>query len=618
MKSIRVESRRALQVIFGASILAIGQAAYAADVVGVGTNDDGTDSDIVAGTVNASDLDPALNLVTSGTVTAAGFEGALQTTVSGMSGDTTASAEFVNVSGRSGGSATLQLGVGATPNPVTVAGVADGTADDHAVNLGQLNTALAGVSVDINDLLDLDPAVTTNPSSGYSFTDCYLAPAGMGAQRVLCDGVDEAGSTNVDSQVILDTDTGAIELASSLEAGSVTRSTTFDALTDAGGTNYVDAEGNVVAAVADTNSLTPEQLAQLVANQASIATSMGADLDETVINPAALLANAVAGVEGDNAYLGVIDTNGTNAGDLTYADLLDTAGFTLADFGDDQVALDAAIQAEIDAYDASVEDDDTVAGVDVYRGEVNVVAETNGSGEGGVINMDADDSVNISAGNEIVIAAPNGITLDGGDAGVNIVGAGGAGVENGDDGSIGLTATDGTSSSQVTAGTTSVDATVTDADGDTLGLTVRATNNSNSAYTSLSGGTGSTTLTLSDSGASFSDHNGDAVVLSGIAPGVLGTDAVNVNQLNSGLAALRDDAYAGIAIANALDVVLPQEGNNMSMRLGAGYYGSASAYGLTLVGRVRENVFIDLGYGLSTEKNSGSTNGGKAGITIQW
>lgn len=193
-------------------------------------------------------------------------------------------------------------------------------------------------------------------------------------------------------------------------------------------------------------------------------------------------------------------------------------------------------------------------------------------------------------------------------------GGGGGGVAPDEDGNILIENADAEAGTATNIDITgdSFSATVTNAAGNTLGLNI------GTSETTLSGGTGTTVLTLNDNGATFDDGNGNAVVISGVANGVLGTDAVNLNQLESGLTMLRDDAYAGIAISNALDVVLPQEGNNLSMRLGAGYYQSASAYGLSIVGRVRDNVFIDVGYGLSTEKNSGSYNGGKAGITIQW
>lgn len=140
----------------------------------------------------------------------------------------------------------------------------------------------------------------------------------------------------------------------------------------------------------------------------------------------------------------------------------------------------------------------------------------------------------------------------------------------------------------------------------------------------LSGGTTSTTLTLNDDGADFG-----GAVISGVLPGVLGTDAVNLDQLNATVEAAvaelntainvaTDTAYAGIAISNAMDVVLPEPGKNMSMRLGYGFAGNASAYGITLVGRVRENVFLDVAWGKSTASGIDSENGGKAGVTFQW
>lgn len=193
-------------------------------------------------------------------------------------------------------------------------------------------------------------------------------------------------------------------------------------------------------------------------------------------------------------------------------------------------------------------------------------------------------------------------------------GGGGGGVAPDADGNIIIDADDTVTSSQLLINANTINLGVTNAGGQEHGIFIGTT------QTVISGGTSTTTITLTDDGADFGGAQ-----ITGIAAGTADNDAVNLSQLNAAVASVNgaingalDSAYAGIAIANAMDVVLPQEGNNLSMRLGAGYYGSASAYGLTVVGRVRDNVFIDVAYGLSTEKNSGSSNGGKAGITFQW
>ncbi|ODS34368.1 MAG: hypothetical protein SCARUB_00499 [Candidatus Scalindua rubra] len=110
--------------------------------------------------------------------------------------------------------------------------------------------------------------------------------------------------------------------------------------------------------------------------------------------------------------------------------------------------------------------------------------------------------------------------------------------------------------------------TVTDASGDTHGLTVRQNN------TTLSGGTTSTELTLDDSGATFADEDtGDPVRVTGVADGTTDFDAVNfrhLRKLDAKIDNVATDAFSGIASAAAL-AGIPEPAPGKRISLGVGY-----------------------------------------------
>ncbi len=95
--------------------------------------------------------------------------------------------------------------------------------------------------------------------------------------------------------------------------------------------------------------------------------------------------------------------------------------------------------------------------------------------------------------------------------------------------------------------------------------------------------------------------NGQApngTVLSNVAPGVKGTDAVNVNQLNSVRDALNgriDDvaknAYAGVAAAMAVQMPASYVPGKTVMRVGAGVFKGQSAVGLSFRRTAENNAF---------------------------
>ena len=137
--------------------------------------------------------------------------------------------------------------------------------------------------------------------------------------------------------------------------------------------------------------------------------------------------------------------------------------------------------------------------------------------------------------------------------------------------------------------------------------------NISTSNTVLNGGTsGSTALTLNDSGAHFNsevDMGGNRIT--GLAAGIAPTDAVNVGQLEG----LRDVVYGGLAISYALDTPIIASGDTSALRIGVGHFKGANALGLTYAARLDNGVTVDLGIGGDTDEEA---VGGKLGISFGW
>ncbi|SAL52466.1 putative trimeric autoransporter, BpaB [Caballeronia humi] len=99
-----------------------------------------------------------------------------------------------------------------------------------------------------------------------------------------------------------------------------------------------------------------------------------------------------------------------------------------------------------------------------------------------------------------------------------------------------------------------------------------------------------------------------------VASGVNGTDAVNVNQLKSGLGDVSRNAYSGIAAATALTMI-PDVDANKTLSVGVGYgtYKGYSAAALGGTARITQNIKVRVGAGWSSQ---GTTVG--AGAAYQW
>ncbi len=176
------------------------------------------------------------------------------------------------------------------------------------------------------------------------------------------------------------------------------------------------------------------------------------------------------------------------------------------------------------------------------------------------------------------------------------------------------------------------------------GITTSAT------QTVLSGGTGTTTLTLQDNtatqaGVQLGGTGGAPVRIGGVAAGTAATDAVNVGQLNTfqtginsqlntfqsnvnsrfnyldgRIKDLKEDAFSGVASAIALSAAqMPSAPGKTAVSIGGGFYKSEQAVGLNVVHAVsawgNNNGTIGLGVASGT---SGGNTAGKISVGFEF
>jgi hypothetical protein len=99
--------------------------------------------------------------------------------------------------------------------------------------------------------------------------------------------------------------------------------------------------------------------------------------------------------------------------------------------------------------------------------------------------------------------------------------------------------------------------------------------------------------------------------LQNVGEGVATTDAVNLGQLDE----VQSEARRGVAIAAALDTLLPDPDKRFRLNLGGGYYNGESAIGLTGAGRINKDVAVY--FGIGTDSGFEET-AAKIGVSYQW
>ncbi|WP_031359495.1 YadA-like family protein, partial [Caballeronia sordidicola] len=147
-----------------------------------------------------------------------------------------------------------------------------------------------------------------------------------------------------------------------------------------------------------------------------------------------------------------------------------------------------------------------------------------------------------------------------------------------------------------------------------------ATGANSTAIGSGSNATGANSVALGAGSVADRDNSvsvgsdGHERQITNVAAGTQGTDAVNLNQMNSAVGGIARKAYSGIAAATALTMI-PDVDANKTLSIGIGG-GTFQGYAATAIGgtaRITQNIKVRVGAGWSA---AGTTVG--AGASYQW
>jgi hypothetical protein len=123
-------------------------------------------------------------------------------------------------------------------------------------------------------------------------------------------------------------------------------------------------------------------------------------------------------------------------------------------------------------------------------------------------------------------------------------------------------------------------------------------------HTTITGGTNSSAMTLSNNGATFSNTaTGGTVQVHGVSDGTDGHDAINVNQLNRVETVVSQGVATAMAMANIPQV---EPGKTFSLGVGAGSFGGQGAFAAGGSWRINDNLVI--------KTSVGSADRGKFGV----
>ncbi|MEA1971304.1 MAG: YadA C-terminal domain-containing protein [Thermodesulfobacteriota bacterium] len=122
--------------------------------------------------------------------------------------------------------------------------------------------------------------------------------------------------------------------------------------------------------------------------------------------------------------------------------------------------------------------------------------------------------------------------------------------------------------------------------------------------TTMSGGTQSSSLTLNNNGATFSNAaDGNPVQVHGVADGTSDFDAVNFRQL--------EKAYAGVASIAALAAIpAPAVGNRFSIGMGYGNFERMNAVAIGAKAAITKNITMTGGVGFCRDNTTVSAGVG--------
>ena len=147
-----------------------------------------------------------------------------------------------------------------------------------------------------------------------------------------------------------------------------------------------------------------------------------------------------------------------------------------------------------------------------------------------------------------------------------------------------------------TATQSSAAMTITNGIGNTHGIVV------NEQQATISGGTTSSSMTLNDNGATFSNSsNGRPIQVHGVADGTSNFDAVNVQQLNA-----VKQGIAGVAAMNNIPALSPDKQFNIGV--GVGGFDGQTSFALGANARITENLTAKASVGHAFNSNNSNIN----------
>jgi trimeric autotransporter adhesin len=487
-------------------------------------------------------------------------------------------------------------------------GVAAGTTDTSAVNLNQLKPVVAALGG--GAAIDATTGKVTGPT--YTIQGLTVNNAGDAFKKV--DGSLTDLTTTV-ATLSGTTGTGLViqdPTSSDIKVGSLTGGTVVD-MTGTDGARRITgvAAGNLGA-----SSFDAVNGSQLTSATSSLATAIGGGMQ--VDSTTGVITMPAFSVNGGTVYnVGDAITNldGRVTSNTESLTTLQTTVNNITSSGG--VATPNAV-----AYDSSAHDTLTLAST------AGGTTKLSGLTAGDISSATSTDAVNggqLYATNQDVAALQASVT--------NIASTGST--------SIGINGADGVAGTAGAAGATGADAIAmgdnASASGDhavVIGGGATGTGDGTIAIGGNAGASGKDSIAIGNGATapnansvalgagSTTDRDNSVSVgsadqqrqITNVAAGTQGTDAVNLNQMNSAVGGIARKAYSGIAAATALTMI-PDVDANKTLSIGIGG-GTFQGYAATAIGgtaRITQNIKVRVGAGWSA---AGTTVG--AGASYQW
>ncbi|SAL62889.1 BoaB [Caballeronia telluris] len=504
----------------------------------------------------------------------------------------------VLVAGSTGGT---HVNFAGTAGPRELTGVANGTGDNSAATVGQLRPVAAALGG--GAAVGADGKVTPPTYNVQGGTQNNVGSA-LGALDSGLDAVKTQLGKVGTSLVTQDSPTSAITV------GALTGGTELNIANKDGAARKIT---NVAAGDVSTSSLDAINGSQLHSVGQGLATAIGGGAalgsDGSITQPTFTVGSAQLHNVGD-AFATVDASLTKTTNDINgIKDTLSTIGTGGGTANPNAVAYDSAAHDKLtlgtpgttttsltNLTDATLSDSstDAVTGKQLYATNQQVSALG-----------DAIKNVN-TTGSTVISAGP----VAGGDTGPAATASGsgalaiGSGANAGGDNALAI----GNGAGAAGLGSTAVGAGSSSAGTDSVALGHNAQAPANNAVA-----LGANSVADQPNTVSIGSE-GNERRLTNVAPGINGTDAVNLNQLQAGLGGIARKAYSGVAAATALNMIPDVDANKtLSIGIGGGTYQGYAATAIGGTARITQNLKVRVGAGWSS---SGTTVG--AGAAYQW